>query len=85
MARSLFQRPAGSIARTSLSGFRGRYRPPEFEEDEWPAPRNEQGTRPRSFFSRLPLLIKIIVLLFAAAVGIIVAFIAWLIVGALTL
>jgi hypothetical protein len=79
MARSLFQKPR-------RTGFAGRYDP--FDDDgTWSRRRNvdfEQRQAPRSFFSRLPIIVKIIVLLFTAAVGIIVGSILWLVTGALT-
>ena len=73
MARSLFQKPRAT-------GFRGRYAP-DFEEDEWPLQRNVDFAqqKKRSFFSRLPLLVKIIVLLFCAAIGLMAGFVVWLI------
>jgi hypothetical protein len=69
MARSFFQRPRGT-------GFQGRYSQ-EFEEDEWPRPR--LGEKPKFWFYRLPLIVKVIVIMLAMSVGIILGFVAWII------
>jgi hypothetical protein len=82
MARSLFQKPRGT-------GFQGRYR--AFEDDGDLRPRRydadfeQRHVQHRSFFSRLPLIVKIIVLMFAATVGLIVGAILWLAIGGLTM
>jgi hypothetical protein len=78
MARSLFQKPRGT-------GFRGRYR--VFEENGgWRDVDFEQHHHVhRSFFSRLPLIVKIIVLIFGAAAGLIIGAFIWLVAGGITM
>jgi hypothetical protein len=83
MARSLFQRPLGT-------GFAGRYDP--FEDDgdlrrrRYNVDFEQRRAAPRkSFFWRLPIIVQMIVLLIAVAAGIIVGFVAWLVIGALTM
>jgi hypothetical protein len=76
MARSLFN---FSTLRQK-SGFAGRYRA-VFEEDEWPPARYVDST-PRSRF-KWPWIYKFIGYHLMAALGIVLGFVAWLIVGAI--
>jgi len=78
MSRSLFQKPRAIGPRYFLRDERSTAHSYDLDFEQRTASR-------QSLFSRLPLVVKLIIWQISAAVGIIIAFIAWLIIGALTL
>jgi hypothetical protein len=77
MPRSLFK--VSTLIRPRR-GFTGRFTP-EFQEDDWPRERYRESAPRR----KLPWIWKFIGYHLAAAFGIIVAFVAWLVISALTM
>jgi uncharacterized membrane protein YdbT with pleckstrin-like domain len=82
MARSLFQKPRAT-------GFQGRYDAFEdagdFRQRRYNFDFEQRRAAPRSWFSRLPLIVKIIVILMVAAAALLIGSIMWLVIGALML
>lgn len=76
MARSLFN--LSTLTRGNRSGFAGRYQP-EFEEDDYPRARITLDGAGRKRRIKLPWIYAFIGYHLAAVFGVIVAFIAWLI------
>jgi hypothetical protein len=82
MTRSLFQKPRGTefAGRYDADDNRDLRRRPYLNDNF-----RDHPTAPRSFFSRLPLIVKLIVLLMCATAGVIISSMLWLIIGSLTM
>jgi hypothetical protein len=79
MARSLFN--ISTLTRGSRNGFAGRYEP-DFEPEEWPQRTRLTETSQRRGRIKLPWIFRYVGYHLMAALGIVIAFIVWLLVMA---